>query len=469
MAKLKKDTLSMFADPSTLSFLEDDDASDIASASLRNSGLLSKYPVRFVLIADIIEDSDVQFREKPFDPEHNEKDASLLATMGDPNIGLLQPIMVQEIAGLGNHIGPFGQGKKYKMVFGHNRRDSAKMLGWEKISAHIAKSDEDVSHFTFVENNSSKPQSPYERAITLRKYYDLHPSLTLAELAEKVGLPLGNAGKYLQITEKDTPEALLALFARGLAVNAAVTLKSVFLATTPSDHIRLAELLDGVSERSAKLLSTAVIEENMDPFEAVEVIGITPKNIPVFETVSNELIKIENIPLDQIAVVSDTGELPKNCFGSKPNTGFRTKSSTSSQSTSIETINRLSVGIRPENDEVVTKLAVDNGTSKVLVRKLINKALTLGLSLNELNDACLISSHCDDPDMAVVHLTTIMADKRAFSAFKQYANSIRLVLRVMTSREKNNSLKVITALRDSIFTPLPLMLELPRKKIRKQK
>lgn len=461
MAKKLDETTAFLAGFSA----EVDDSTDLMGPSSRRNAALEKYPVRSVFIADIIQDSDVQFRVQPFDPDHNESDASLLATMGDPNVGLLQPIMVQEIASMGTNTGLFGEGKKYKMVFGHNRRDAAKMLGWEKISAHVAKPDEDVSHFTFVENNSSKPQSAYERAMTLRKYADLHPSLTHTELAEKVGMERTKVSRCLKVTDTETPKPLADLFERGLSVNAAATLRPVFMSVEPSSHDRLADLLDGISERMAIKLSNAVVEQKIDPFDAVEMFGISskktvainpapvvPDDAPVISSVHTE--PVANTDKSAPGIVSKSKvDFPAGKFSPAP-----------VQSQSEKTASRLPTGIVPDHDGVVTKLAEDNGTSKFLVKKLIIKARIENLSYEELNDACLISARCENADIAVARLVTLMADARAFSAFSQYAKSVRLALRVMVAREKEHDFSVVTALRDAIIVPLPLVPESPQKK-----
>jgi ParB/RepB/Spo0J family partition protein len=445
--------------------IEADDSTDIMGPFSRRYAALEKYPIRSVLIADIIQDSDVQFRVQPFDPEHNDSDASLLATMGDPNVGLLQPIMVQEIAGMGTNTGLFGEGKKYKMVFGHNRRDAAKMLGWEKISAHVAKPDEDVSHFTFVENNSSKPQSAYERAMTLRKYADLHPLLTHSELAEKVGMERTNASRCLKITDTETPKPLVDLFARGLAINAAIALKPIFMVIEPSSHDRLAELLDGISERMAAKLSSAVVEQKIDPFDAVEMFGISSKKtvasnpVPVVPDDATVISSVRTEPVAE-TVKSAPGIVSNSKVGS-PAGKF---SPAPVQSQSEKTASRLPTGIVPDHDGVVTKLAEDNGSSKFLVKKLIIKARTENLSYEELNDACLISARCENADIAVTCLVTIMADARAFSAFSQYAKAARLALRAMAAREKVHDFSIVNALQNAILTPLPLVPESPVKK-----
>jgi len=469
MAKKLDETLAFLAEITS----DLDTSTDIVGPSSRSNALVSKYPVRNIFISDIIQDSDIQFRAEPFDPEHNEKDASLLATMGDPKVGLLQPIMVQEIAGIGTNVGPFGEGRKYKMVFGHSRRDSAKMLGWEKISAHVAKADEDVSHFTFVENNSSKPQSAYERAMTLRKYFDLHPSLTQADLAKKVGMAQGMAqgmnqgltAKFLSITETETPKPLVDLFARGLAVNAAIALKPVFMAVEPSSHYRLAELLDGISERLARQLANTIVEQKIDPFEAIEMFGASPKKVITGETVSSDLSTFVPISSVQSATVVDKIIQPSNANSSSKQdtvTGIRPSAPVPTQFE--KTASRLPTGIVPNHDDVVTKLAIDNGTSKFLVKKLIVKARAENLSYEDLNDACLISVCCENADQAVAHLVTLMADARAYSAFRQYVKSVRLALRVMAAREKEHGFAVVTALRNSVISPLPLVPESPEKK-----
>lgn len=461
MVKRSDDALSIIAAISA----DIDNPIDNIEPSYKSNALVSKYPVRSILIADIIEDSDVQFREKPFDPEHNEKDASLLATMGDPNIGLLQPIMVQEFPGSGTDVGIFCQPKKYKMVFGHNRRDAAKMLGWEKIQAHVAKAGEDVAHFTFVENDSSKPQSPYELAMTLRKYYDLHPSLTQTELAEKVGRKQSFVSQLIQTVKEDTPKPLVSLFARGMAVMTVLALKPVFLATDPSFYDRLAETVDGCSIGTAKALSIAVVEQKMDPFEATAMCGISQKKVAIHEPVSNDFPSVDNgFSVEAEAVVPTINSSPAGILISKPLAPLNNKTSANSNPQSTISSSRLPTGIAADNDGVVTKLAIDNGTSKFLVKKLIVKARAENLSYEELNDACLISARCENADQAVAHLITLMADARAFSAFSQYARSARLALRTMAVREKDHDFAVATALRVSIIVPLPLVPESPQKK-----
>jgi ParB/RepB/Spo0J family partition protein len=461
MAKLVSDASSVFEDTPE----EDGIANDIVGPSYRAVATVSKYPVRSVLLSDIIQDSDVQFREQPFDPEHNEKDASLLATMGDPNVGLLQPIMVQEVAGIGTNAGLFGQGKKYKVVFGHNRRDAAKMLGWEKINAHVAKADEDVSHFTFIENDSSKPQSVYERAMTLRKYFKLHPSLTQVELAERVGLTRSMVVKFLQITEAEIPKPLVFLFARGLSINAAVALKPVFMAVESSSHPRLSELLDGITERKALQLSREVVEKMIGPFEAIEMFGIASNKAVTGEAVSSHLIA--SATSSHVQSTTDVVEITQPTLtnhSSKQSIFTTIRPSAPEPSLSVKNASRLPTGVAADHDGVVTKLAIDNGTSKFLVKKLIVKARAENLSYEELDDACLISARCQNADQAVVHLLTIMADARAFSAFRQYARSVRLALRAMAVREKDHDFAVATALRESIIVPLALVPESPQKK-----
>ena len=169
---VKSDARSMFGNFST-SLLNDEEnelTPAIVGPSSRDSLGLSKYPVRNIPISDIVSDSAVQFRISAFDPEHDEEDASLFVTMGNANIGLLQPIMVQEIAVESKEIGPFGQGKKYAMVFGHRRLACARRLGWEKIQAHVAKDGENVSAFTLTENTGGKEPTSYEKAMALRKF-----------------------------------------------------------------------------------------------------------------------------------------------------------------------------------------------------------------------------------------------------------------------------------------------------------
>ncbi len=437
-----------------------DTVTDITRSTTLNAAMLSKYPVRSVFIADIIENSDVQYRQKPFDPEHDERDASLLATMGDPNIGLLQPIMVQELADDSTNEGYFTQTKKYKMVFGHNRRDSAKMLGWDKIDAHVARADEDVSHFTFVENASSKPQKPYEHAITLRKYIMLHPDITQAELAEKVGKTQGYISRLIQITENDTPIPLVSLFAHGMTLATALALKPIFITTDPTSHARLASLLVGCSYETAGRLSKVVVEQKMDPFTAIEMCGISPKQTNDGRI---DLGKSKPMVTQSAPDTKPKKALLENATGKNPNYHLKSNLSSFSQSQSVKPEPRLLSWISPDHDGVVTELARDNGTSKFLVKKLIVKAHAEHLTYNELNDACFISAHCGNADQAVALLFSIMADKRAFSVFTQYAKISRLALRVIIAKEKDHNFKVATALRDSVINPLPLVPESPKK------
>ena len=421
----RTDASSMFNEGFLLDDEENSSTPTMIVSSSRDALGLSKYPVRNILIADIVKDSDVQFRAEAFNPEHDEEDASLLATMGAPDIGLLQPIMVQETEEADATIGPFGQGKKYQIVFGHRRLACARYLGWEKVQSHVAKAGEDISRFTLTENSGGKKLTPYEAAMTICKYLSNYPDKTHKDIAKITGWDRSYVSKLLTIVSGDTPSQIQDLFAKGLSLRAALSLTPVFIAVDPSDRDHLARSLHGCSTETAELISKSV-QQGVAPKEAIELYcGVHDNQESIYAEPSAMAVE-DNDPFS----------VPVKSANFSP---------------------RLPSGIRPENDAIVEAFALENGTTKALVKGLIKKAITLDLDREELENACLISANCNDADLAVCYLTTIMADSSSYSAFRQYARSVRLTLKAIYRREKDHSFDVAKALREGVFNPRPLV------------
>lgn len=427
----------------------------IVGPSSREALGLSKFPVRNIPIADIVKDSDVQFRTKIFDPEHDEEDSSLLATMGSSDIGLLQPIMVQETEDAGAIIGPFGQGKKYQMVFGHRRLACARYLGWEKIQAHVAKASEDVLRFTLTENSGGKTLTPYEKAVTVCKYLKNNPDKTHMDIAKITGWDRSYVSKLLTVVSSDTPSQIQDLFAKGLSMRAAISLTPVFIAIDPSDRDQLARSLTGCSTETAELMSKSV-QQGMDPSEAVELYCSARLNSESTDAEPSVMAVEANDPFP-VASSKEKSVKTVEVVSAKPVSAVVPKNALSVPVKSANFSPRLPSGIRPENDAIVEAFALENGTTKALVKMLIKKAITLDLDREELENSCLISANCNDADLAVCYLTIIMADSSSYSAFRQYARSVRLTLKAIYRREKDHSFDVAKALREGVFNPRPLV------------
>ena len=444
----KSDVRSMFFDPSGKLLTEEENAATpaIIGPSSREALGLFKYPVRNIRIADIVKNSEVQFRISDFDPEHDEEDAELLTTMGSSEIGLLQPIMVQEIETEGKEVGPFGQGKKYQMVFGHRRLACAKRLGWEKIQAHVAKTGENVTALTLTENSGGKPQSPYEKAMAIRKYLNVNPSGTQQDISSITGWTQSYISRLLAVLAEDTPRQIIDLFAKGMKLTTVMVLKTVFITADPSNRDQLAQSLSDCSLESAQKIADSV-QKGMDPISAVELYCGTQNNSTANVAEQSILPPGDNPVKTEGPFFANVNTVTPTLLSPVPSTKF--------QSTNFAP--RLPSGIRPENNAIVEAFAIENGTSKSLVKALMKKAITLDLDIEELENACLISANCKDADLAVCYLTSIMTDRSSFSAFRQYAKAVRLILRAIYRREKDHHLEVSKALRAGVFSPLPLV------------
>ena len=454
----RNDAISMFGEASA-SLLTDEENSIIGLPSREGLGL-SKYPVRNIVVADIKQDSDVQFRQKPFTPNDDSDDASLLSTMGDPNIGLLQPIMVQEIPGVGSQIGPFGQGKIYRMIFGHRRLACARILGWEKIHAHVAKPDEEVSAFTLTENSGGKSLNTYEKAMSIRQFITQNPHRTQSDIAGITGWERSYISRLIRVTENDVPKRLLVLFAEGVSLKVITALIPVFCATDISAHDRLAEALEGCSVETAEKISDD-IKQHIDPFQSITSYDMYPKR----QFISNPTPNKQFLEDLGVSVLDPEVNFEKPRFNNIQNKMNSPREVVNSivpgQPQDEKNAPKLPSGISPTNEAIVEHFAIENGTSKALAKSLIAIAHTENLTREELEYACLISANIGNANSAVDHLMIIMADKRAYSGFKQYVKAIRLILKTIAVREKEHDSKISTALRESVFTPLPLFSEKP--------
>ena len=108
--------------------------------------------------------------------------------------GQIQPIKVA--------VNKNKQGKKYLLVYGQGRVESAKSLGQREIEAIIDERLTEVEHIEqwFTENNSRRDLSPYDTARILVEERDAGTSLQ--ELANRFRLSTGYASHMIKIFKK---------------------------------------------------------------------------------------------------------------------------------------------------------------------------------------------------------------------------------------------------------------------------
>ena len=293
----------------------------------------------------------------------------------------------------------------------------------------------------------------------------MNPLATQQDIVAITGWSKGYVSKLIAAVAGDTPQQLLDFFAKGLQPMTVILLKPVFVAADPSTRDQLAQSLSGCSLETAQKISDS-FQKGMAPSAVVDLYCGT-KTTPILDDSEQSALVVENSASSTFTSSGDKPvktENPAGVVSVKPIPSVVSNPAPSVQAQSSNPASRLPSGIRPENYAIVEALALANGTSNALVKALIVKAITLDLDREELENACLISAKCNDADLAVFYLTKIMSDGSSFSAFRQYARSVRLTIKSIYRREKDHSLEVSKALREGVFSPLPLA---PRKSDKK--
>jgi ribosomal protein S6 len=420
----------------------DDNLTDIIGPSAAKSIKTVTHSLRRIAIENIIEESPVQFRAKPFDPENDEKDAEFLDLIR--NSGFVQTIMVQEIAGTGT--GPFAEGKKYRQVYGHRRVAVFRYLRWKEIDALIAKPEEDVISLTFLENSGDKPLTQYERAMQLKKLHCLRPELNQIELAQKAGMDLSVTRVLLSAI--DSPAELLKLFESGMSPRVVFALRPLFESTAESKRAFLAVSLEGCTREQAENLMSAV-KDGRDPFLAIKMAGISPKMPVVQKAVSVEPIAPVTSPTDkpepENTKTNNTSHVLEERFGVRK----LVKPVQDENSAS-----RLPSWIDADNEESLSDLATKNGITGALARVLIIKARDHRMDQDDLNSACVFTAIHGDAGQAISDVLSIDHDPRGKKALKKYVESIHYVLNVIKKCEVDHATDVANALRSCIVNPM---------------
>jgi ParB/RepB/Spo0J family partition protein len=256
-------------------------------------------PVKMIHVDSIVENSPTQTRVVNFDPVKVKKDEELLHAVKEH--GVLQPVMVKQIPS------QFGQEAQYIQVFGHRRVAAARAAEVEYVPAIIARSDEEVSVLTIVENVGTRELSGYERATALRAMLTENPDMKPVSLAKVTGIPKSTVYNLLQALE-DSPEALLSLFAKGLGMRSVTVLQPVFEAVPEEKQAELSVLLEDVTSRQAESLADAVTQ-GIDPFVALN--SVVSIGDPIVNFAENPDEQIDEDALDDLedADISETSVL----------------------------------------------------------------------------------------------------------------------------------------------------------------
>lgn len=121
--------------------------------------------------------------------EDREVDEQLTASMSDPRIGQLQPVILRP------------KGERFEMVSGHRRMASAKIIGWPNLRAVVRDlSDAEAMDVTLIENNHRAANTPMQQARILLKRAAL-PGFDASALAVRLGWTPGTLRRRMNLLE----------------------------------------------------------------------------------------------------------------------------------------------------------------------------------------------------------------------------------------------------------------------------
>ena len=149
--------------------------------------------------------------------------------------GVIQPIVVREIASTGRRDGARGGGKTYEIIAGERRWRASKLAGMAEIPVVIREVDDrTVIAMALIENIQREDLNPLEEAQSLHRLIDEF-DLTHAQAAEAVGRSRAAVSNLLRLLELPA-EIRVLVETRGIEMGHARAL----LALTPQAAIALA-------------------------------------------------------------------------------------------------------------------------------------------------------------------------------------------------------------------------------------
>lgn len=235
--------------------------------------------------------SPAQPRQAGFDPEAQEEDAELLASIQEH--GVLEPVMVQRTSAP-------GPDSTFRLVFGHRRCAAATQAGMTHVPALIANPEDPVDLLTLAENTGTLPLSPYERALALEHLHRLEPGQSLRELARRTGLSPSSVSNLLRAYRDSTPP-LRSLFASGLDARAVVELQPLFQSLPEPQQVELARDLPGTSR--------AHIRELLDRLSEGQTLkqALHTEKTPALSSLPNPAKTPPDVKLEVSELVRQTG------------------------------------------------------------------------------------------------------------------------------------------------------------------
>ena len=181
--------------------------------------------LNFILFEEIIESSPAQSRTVIFDPKIFKEDEELLKSI--QTNGIVTPITVRELEKEGQVNDPFRMKKQgercFALVAGHRRVAAGRAAGLAGAEGVIAKSSDDHTLITLVENMGRRGLTTYEKARALKSLQE-RKGLSGNKTAQLVGISQATINRRFNALK--SPEVLRNLWQEEkMSDTAIVTLK----------------------------------------------------------------------------------------------------------------------------------------------------------------------------------------------------------------------------------------------------